>query len=38
MPVIQAGAFELQGFKGEVPVFTVPEMQAAEPQSREPTW
>lgn len=26
MPVVQAGAFELQGFKGEVPVFTVPEM------------
>ncbi|MES0030011.1 adenylate/guanylate cyclase domain-containing protein [Mesorhizobium sp. M0040] len=28
MPVVQAGAFELQGFKGEVPVFTIPEMQA----------
>ncbi|WP_287136761.1 adenylate/guanylate cyclase domain-containing protein [Mesorhizobium sp.] len=26
MPVVQAGAFELQGFKGEVPVFTVPEI------------
>ncbi|TJV46342.1 MAG: adenylate/guanylate cyclase domain-containing protein, partial [Mesorhizobium sp.] len=26
MPVVQAGAFELQGFKGEVPVFTVPEV------------
>ncbi|BCH18636.1 guanylate cyclase [Mesorhizobium sp. L-2-11] len=26
MPVVQAGAFELQGFNGEVPVFTVPEI------------
>jgi adenylate cyclase len=36
MPIVQAGAFELQGFKGEVPVFTVPAMQAArEGMSRE---
>ncbi|MES0207094.1 hypothetical protein [Mesorhizobium sp. LNHC209A00] len=36
MPVVQAGAFEFQGFKGEVPVFTVPEMQIAhQGMSRE---
>ncbi|RWO01280.1 MAG: adenylate/guanylate cyclase domain-containing protein [Mesorhizobium sp.] len=34
MPVVQAGAFELQGFKDEVPVFTVPEIQPSS-QSAE---
>jgi adenylate cyclase len=35
MPVVQAGAFELQGFKGEVPVFTVPEIHPSSQSAEE---
>ncbi|CAH2399948.1 CHASE2 domain-containing protein [Mesorhizobium ventifaucium] len=35
MPVVQAGVFELQGFKGEVPVFTVPEIYPSSRSAEE---
>ncbi|RWK98819.1 MAG: adenylate/guanylate cyclase domain-containing protein [Mesorhizobium sp.] len=35
MPVVQAGVFELQGFKGEVPVFTVPEIRPSSQPAEE---
>ncbi|MGX9571409.1 CHASE2 domain-containing protein [Mesorhizobium sp. f-mel] len=35
MPVVQAGAFELQGFKGEVSIFTVPEIHPSSQSAKE---
>ncbi|TIP72318.1 adenylate/guanylate cyclase domain-containing protein, partial [Mesorhizobium sp.] len=35
MPVVQAGVFELQGFKGEVSIFTVPEIYPSSRSAEE---